>query len=95
MWVYGAGGASIEVCTGTFSLTQSEHRQTDSQTDRQSDRQTDGQTDGDGQRDRQTDRQTGAYSAVLPVGFPSPCPASETPSASAPPRLRDTYNGSR
>ena len=31
---------------------------------------------------RQTDRdrQTGAYSAVLPVGFPSPCPA-ETPSA--------------
>ena len=43
---------------------------------------------------RQTNRQTGAYSAVLPVGFPSPCPASETPSASAPPRLRDTCDGS-
>ena len=39
-------------------------------------------------------RQTGAYSAVLPVGFPSPCPASETPSVSAPPRLRDTRDGS-
>ena len=48
-------------------------------------RQTDRQTDRDGQTDR--DRQTGAYSAVLPVGFPSPCPASETPSALAPPRL--------
>ena len=42
--------------------------------------------------DRQ--RQTGTYSAVLPVGFPSPCPASETPSGSAPPRLRDTCDGS-
>ena len=39
---------------------------------------------------QQTDRQTGAYSAVLPVGFPSPCPASETPSALAPQSLRDT-----
>ena len=43
---------------------------------------------------RQTDTQTGAYSAVLLVGFPSPCPASETPSALAPPRLRDTCDGS-
>ena len=61
-----------KVVLGTFSLTQSKHRQTD----------------------RWTDGQTGAYSAVLPVGFPSPCPASETPSASAPPRLRDTCDGS-
>ena len=44
------------------------------------------QTDGD--------RQAGAYSAVLPVGFPSPCPSSETPSASAPPHLKDTCDGS-
>ena len=39
-------------------------------------------------------RQTGAYSAVLPVDFPSLCPSSETPSASAPPRLKDTCDGS-
>ena len=68
--MYGAGGTSVEVCTGTCSLTQSEHRQTE------------------------TDRRTGAYSAVLPVGFPSLCQASETPSALAPPRLRDTCDGS-
>ena len=41
-----------------------------------------------------TNRQTGAYSSVVPVGFPSPRPASETPSASAPPHLRDTCDGS-
>ena len=57
-------GTSIEVCTGTLSLTQSEHRQTDRQTE----------------TDRQRQRRTGAYSAVLAVDFPSPCPASETPS---------------
>ena len=68
------------MCTGTFSLTQSEYRQTD--------RQTDGQTETD------RDRQTGAYAAVLPVGFPSPCPASETPFASASPHRRDTCDGS-
>ena len=28
------------------------------------------------------------------MDFPSPCPASEIPSASAPPRLRDTCDGS-
>ena len=28
------------------------------------------------------------------MGFSSPCPASETPSASAPPHLRDTCDGS-
>ena len=50
------------------------------------DRQTDRQTDGD--------RETGSYSAILPVGFPSLCPSSETPSASAPPRLKDICDGS-
>ena len=55
---------------------------------------TDRQTDRRTETGRQTDRQTGAYSAVLLVGFPSPCPASETPSASAPPHLRDTCDGS-
>ena len=28
------------------------------------------------------------------MGFPSPCPSSETPSASAPPRLKDICDGS-
>ena len=65
----GAGGTSIEVCTGTFSLTQSEYRQTD----------------------RQTDRSILCNSCGW---SPSPCPASETPPASAPPRLRDTCDGS-
>ena len=59
-------------------------------------------TDRQADRQRQTDKQTGAYAAVLPleysavlvVGFPSPCPASETPPASAPPHLRDTCDGS-
>ena len=71
------------MCTGTFSLTQSEHQQTDRQTNRHRQTETD------------RDRQTGVYAAVLPVGFPSPCQASETPSALAPPRLRDTCDGSR
>ena len=73
----GAGvcGCVGQVCTGTLSLTQSEHRQTERQTYRQTDR--------------------GAYSAVLLVDFPSPCPASETPTALAPPHLRDTCDGSR
>ena len=33
VWVYAAGGTSIQVCTGTCSLTQSEYQQTE--TDRQ------------------------------------------------------------
>ena len=65
----GQSGTSIDVCTGTYSLTQSEHRQTDRQTDR-------------------------CVLCSSSGGFPSPCPASETPSASAPPHLRDTCDGS-
>ena len=29
VWVYAAGGTSIQVCTGTCSLTQSEYQQTE------------------------------------------------------------------
>ena len=29
VWVYAAGGTTIQVCTGTCSLTQSEYQQTE------------------------------------------------------------------
>ena len=45
--------------------------------------------------DRQTDRQTDRSILCNSCSWsPSPCPASETTPASAPPRLRDTCDGS-